>query len=143
MSNVRTSIRIAAPPERVWQVLTDFAAYPEWNSVISRVRADLRMDGAMKFRIKIEATPELRFAAKIVRFTPGRALAWRGGAPIVPALAWGQHYFEISPVDGGSELVHGEDFGGLLGLIMRGKNRDRVTRTYENFNMALKDRAED
>lgn len=142
MSNVRTSIRIAAPPERVWEILTDFADYPRWNSVISRVRADLRRDGAITFRIKIEATPELRFAAKIVRFTPGRELAWRGGAPVVPALAWGEHYFQVSPVEGGSELVHGEDFGGLLGLLLRGKNHARVTRTYDGFNQALKARAE-
>ncbi len=142
MSKVRTSLRIAAPPERVWAVLTDFADYPSWNSVISKVQADTRVGGAMQFRIQIEASPQLAFDAKFVRVVPGRELAWRGGAPLIPALAWGEHYFRLAPVDGGTQLTHGEDFGGLLALLMHGFIRDRVVRTYEGFNQALKARAE-
>lgn len=142
MSNIRTNLTIAAPPERVWAVLTDFAAYPQWNAVISRARAELREGGRIKFRIKIEASPELGFAARILRFTPNRELAWRGGAPLVPALAWGEHYFQLAPNGDGTEFTHGENFGGLLALLMRTPMRARVLRTYEGFNRALKARAE-
>ena len=142
MTQVQTSITIAASPERVWAVLTDFADYPRWNSVISRVRAELRKGGKIRFRIKIEAAPVLGFTAKIVRCEPGRALAWRGGAPLVPALAWGEHYFELTPVPDGTRFAHGERFGGLLRLLVRGEAHARVTRTYEAFNAALKARAE-
>ena len=34
--NLASTIGIDASPERVWQVLTDFAAYPEWNPFIVR-----------------------------------------------------------------------------------------------------------
>jgi hypothetical protein len=142
MTSVRTSLVVAAPPDRVWAVLTDFAAYPQWNAILSRVRAELREGGAIRFRIKIEATPELAFAARIVRCAPGRELAWRGGAPLVPALAWGEHYFRLEPAGDGTVLTHGEDFGGLLALVVRGPVHARVTRTYEAFNRALKARAE-
>ncbi len=142
MGNIRTTLTIAAPPERVWAVLTDFAAYPQWNSVISKARADLREGGKIRFRIKIEASPELGFTARILRCVPGRELAWRGGAPLVPALAWGHHYFELKPAGDGTEFTHGENFGGLLALIMRGGTLGRVIRTYEGFNRALKARAE-
>ena len=143
MSNIRTNLTFAAQPERVWAVLTDFAAYPQWNTVISKARAELREGGRITFRIKIEASPELGFAARILRFTPGRELAWRGGAPLVPALAWGEHYFQLTPVGDGTEFTHGENFGGLLALLMtRTTVRARVVRTYERFNRALKARAE-
>ena len=142
MSNIRTTLTVAAPPERVWAVLTDFAAYPQWNTVISKARADLREGGTIRFRIKIEASPKLGFSARILRCVPGRELAWRGGAPLVPALAWGHHYFELTPVGDGTEFTHGENFGGLLALIMHGTILARVTRTYEGFNRALKARAE-
>ena len=36
---LRTHIDIHASPERVWQVLTDFAAYPDWNPFITRASA--------------------------------------------------------------------------------------------------------
>lgn len=142
MTQVQTSIAIAAPPERVWTVLTDFADYARWNSVISRARAELHVGGKIRFRIKIEAVPELGFTAKIVRCEPARALAWRGGAPLVPALAWGEHYFELAPVPDGTRFTHGERFGGLLRLLIRGETHARITRTYEAFNAALKARAE-
>ena len=43
MKELRSEIEIEAPTERVWGVLTDFAAYPEWNPFIRRVsgRAEL------------------------------------------------------------------------------------------------------
>lgn len=142
MPSVLTSLKIAASPERVWSVLTDFAAYPQWNSIISQATADLRPGGTMRFRIQIVESPQLAFTAKFVRFVPQRELAWRGGAPLVPALAWGEHWFRITEAEDGCELTHGEQFGGLLALVIRGKNHERVTRTYDAFNRALKARAE-
>ncbi len=142
MPDVHTTLTIAAPPGRVWSVLTDFAAYPQWNAIISHVRADLRVGGAMRFRIRIDSAPELGFAARFVRVDAERELSWRGGAPLVPALAWGEHYFRLAAHEHGTHLTHGEHFGGLLALVMRGTTHARVTRTYDRFNHALKARAE-
>ena len=142
MTHVRTGLTIAAPPERVWAVLTDFAAYSQWNDVLTGVRGQLHVGGGIRFHITVEASPTLPIAARIVRCDPARELAWRGGAPLVPALAWGEHWFRLSPIAGGTELAHGEDFGGLLGLAVRGATHARITRTYEALNRALKARAE-
>jgi hypothetical protein len=142
MSNVRTSLTIAAPPARVWRVLTDFDAYPEWNTVIQRVRAEAHLGAPIRFAIKIEGLPPMPFAAKVSRCVEGRAFGWRGGAPLVPAVAWAEHYFLLEPSGDGTLVDHREDFHGALGLMMRGPMLDRVTRTYDGFNHALKARAE-
>ncbi len=34
MYQIETEIEIAASPERVWSILMDFSAYPEWNPFI-------------------------------------------------------------------------------------------------------------
>ena len=34
---LHTSIDIDATPERVWEILTDFAAYPQWNPFMPEV----------------------------------------------------------------------------------------------------------
>lgn len=142
MPDIVTKLSIAAPPSRVWSVLTDFDAYPTWNRVIPRMRGDLREGATVRLEIRIEKTPPLRFVAKLVRCVPERELAWRGGAPIVPRLAWGEHYFRLDPEGDGTLLTHGERFGGLLALIMSGPVYARTTRTYDALNAQIKARAE-
>lgn len=41
-----STIDIDASPQRVWQVLTDFAAYPDWNPFI--VRAEGRPEEGVR-----------------------------------------------------------------------------------------------
>ena len=43
MQVVTSSIEIAASPERVWQVLTDFASYPKWNPFILSLSGRLKV----------------------------------------------------------------------------------------------------
>jgi uncharacterized protein YndB with AHSA1/START domain len=38
-----SSIDIAAPAERVWEVLVDFAAFPAWNPSSPKRRADWKL----------------------------------------------------------------------------------------------------
>jgi uncharacterized protein YndB with AHSA1/START domain len=33
---LESEVEVQASPERVWEVLTDFAAYPDWNPFIVR-----------------------------------------------------------------------------------------------------------
>src|SRR2546426_2508439 len=37
MLELRTDIEIDAPVERVWEVLTDFDRFPDWNPFIRRI----------------------------------------------------------------------------------------------------------
>jgi len=40
MKEVFSEIEIQATADRVWQVLTDFARYPEWNPFIRRISGE-------------------------------------------------------------------------------------------------------
>ena len=51
MRELRSEIEIDAPPERVWAVVTDFAAYPEWNPFIRRISGELREGARLEVRI--------------------------------------------------------------------------------------------
>src|SRR6266571_1159629 len=42
MKEVSAEIEIEAPAERVWEVLTDFAKFPEWNPFIRQMSGEVR-----------------------------------------------------------------------------------------------------
>lgn len=138
--SVRTEIEIAAPPERVWEVVTDLASYADWNPVMRWMKGDARLDGTLRFRIDIGGLPPLVLSARVCAYTPLRELAWTGG----PAAVFnGMHYLRLAPVDGGRTLlVHGEDFRGAL---VRGTFRrfvlPRITQSYDEMNRAIATRA--
>ena len=42
MPSISATIDIVAPPDAVWEVLTDYARYPEWNPFIVEMSGDKR-----------------------------------------------------------------------------------------------------
>lgn len=47
----KSSIDIAAPPEAVLRVITDFGAYPEWTGEVKQARIDERDDAGRATRV--------------------------------------------------------------------------------------------
>jgi len=41
MNELHTEIGIQAPAERLWQILTDFATFPQWNPRIKRASGEV------------------------------------------------------------------------------------------------------
>ena len=52
MRLIRTETEIEAPPEAVWAVLTDFAAYPSWNPFITEAAGTLAVDEVLTLRLE-------------------------------------------------------------------------------------------
>jgi uncharacterized protein YndB with AHSA1/START domain len=48
MKQLHTQIEIDAPAKRVWELLTDFASYPQWNPFIRHISGRLTPGSASK-----------------------------------------------------------------------------------------------
>jgi Polyketide cyclase / dehydrase and lipid transport len=71
-------IDIHATPQRVWQLLTDFAAYPDWNPFITRSSGSARVEqeGPAALRIcRLAERLGIR-APSLYKHLPDKA-AWR------------------------------------------------------------------
>jgi hypothetical protein len=142
MVALRTEIDIAASAARVWDVLTDFAAYPEWNPFIRRIEGILAPRCRLLVRIQPPGGRAMTFRPTVLRVEPERELAWRGRT-LVPGLFDGEHHFRLEPRGGDSvRFVHGENFSGALVPLLRRTLETTTRQGFEAMNAALKTRAE-
>jgi hypothetical protein len=139
---LRTQVDIDATAERVWQVLTDFGAYPQWNPFMTQVSGTPTQGERLTIRMRPEGGRAMTFRPTVREAVAQRRLRWLGHL-LVPGIFDGEHCFTIEPRDeGGVRLVQQEDFRGVLvPLLSRSLDR-RTLPAFERMNQAIKQRAE-
>lgn len=99
MRRVGCETTLAAPRDRVWEVLTDFAAYPEWNPFLRRVRAEARVGSPLTAVGRLPTGISIAFTGQIEEWEPERRLAWRARPALLTAsLLEVVHSFELDEV---------------------------------------------
>ncbi|MFE7457552.1 SRPBCC family protein [Kitasatospora albolonga] len=141
MPTITTRIEIAAPPQRVWDVLTDFPGHQEWDPFFVRLEGTPRPGETLAVTIAPPGGKRMDFRPRVVELDAPHRLAWLGRL-LVPGIFDGRHSFELSALpDGGTLLRHSERFSGVLTPFGRGMLA-RTTAGFETFNDALKKRCE-
>ena len=137
-----SQIDIDAGPERVWQVLVDLAAYPEWNPFIVRAEGKLEEGSRLTLRMQPVGARGVTLRPTVLEATAGHRLRWLGRIA-VPGIFDAEHVFTIQAREGGgTRLVQSEEFRGLLVPLMA-RSLDRHTLpAFGAMNEALKQRAE-
>lgn len=138
MKQLTASIHIAATPEQVWQILTDFNRYPEWNPFIIFMKGEAAPGQTLRETVRQPDGKQLQFTSRIVIWNVGKHLAWDGylGAPF---LFKGRHEFILEEIASGTQLTQRETFTGLLLPFL---NIDTILPGYHQMNEALKTKAE-
>jgi uncharacterized protein YndB with AHSA1/START domain len=110
---------IGAPPDRVWELVSDVELMPAMSSELQSVEW---LDGAngpaagARFtgRSKHDAMGEWETTSQVVEFEPGRVFGWAVGDPASPSALW---RFRLESKDGGTELSEWMQMGpGRSGL---------------------------
>ncbi len=136
-----TGTVIDASAERVWQVLVDFQAYPEWNPFVRRLAGEVRQGARLEVTVQPAGRSEFSFRPTLVAVEARRELRWLGHV-VVPGLFDGEHGFTIeSLAPDRVRLRHREVMRGLLVPFLGGMLRD-TERGFHAMNRALKARAE-
>lgn len=134
-----TRIEIRSRPEVVWQLLTDLASYPEWNSTVDKVEGTIALGARIAVYAKL--APGKAFPVKVTVLEPPSRMVWTGGAPL-KVLFKGERTFSLTAK--GSDVVEfsmEEVFDGwLAGPI--GKTIPDLQPAFDEFAACLKARAE-
>jgi hypothetical protein len=142
MKELSTQIDIQASAERVWQILTDWSAYPEWNPYIRSLTGELQVGARLEVYLQASGARGMTFKPTVLIVEPNREFRWLGHL-LIPGLFDGEHVFTIEPLAaGGVRFVQREVFKGLL-VPLFAASLDRDTqRGFVEMNQALKARAE-
>jgi uncharacterized protein YndB with AHSA1/START domain len=100
----RATIELAATPERVWAVVSDFAGAARWRPDLESVRLDTSSGGTVRF---VETTPEGEIPFEVVSQDPPRRQVVRvidDGLPFGGTWTW-----ELVPLGGGTGVTLTED----------------------------------
>ena len=139
---VRTEIEINATPDRVWSILEEFAAYPEWNPFVRKIEGRPEVGTRLRVLLQAPGGRAMTFKPVVQAADESREFRWLGRLAL-PGLFSGEHRFRIEPTGDGRVRFHQEEtFRGLLVPLMA-RSLDRDTKAgFEAMNRALKERAE-
>ncbi len=138
---IRREIEIDAPPAAVWHVLTDTAAYPEWNPFVRQLKGELRTGATLDVRIAPPGALGMRFKPTVLAAETERELRWLGRF-LAPGIFDGEHSFTIEPLaDGRTRFVQAERFSGIL-VPAFARTLEKTQHGFEQMNAALKSKAE-
>jgi len=138
MKEYSATTTINAPPETIWAILTDAAAYPAFDPSCERIEGKIAV--GEKIRAFTKLSPGRAFPVKVTEIAPGERMTWSGGMPL--GLFKGVRTFTTTPApDGGVTFTVREVFSGPL-LALIGKSIPDMTEPFRQFAAGLKARAE-
>jgi hypothetical protein len=138
---LQAQIEIQAPKGKVWAILIDFAAYPQWNPFIKSISGEPRTGAKLDVHFQPPGAKGITLHPQILSAIPGQELKWQGHV-LASGIFHGEHHFLIQEKDPDRvTFAQGEAFRGVL-VPLIGKLLDKTEQGFEQMNEALKDRAE-
>ena len=142
MKELHSQIDIDASAELVWDILTDFASYPQWNPFIRRISGELKAGERLEVRLEPPDSRGITLRPTVLSAEPNRQLRWLGHL-FVPGLFDGEHSLAVQPLEENRvRFVQSEVFKGVLVPLLARSLDNNTLRGFEQMNGALKEQAE-
>jgi uncharacterized protein YndB with AHSA1/START domain len=131
----KREIDIAAPAEVVWEVLTGFDGWPQWNPEVKSMSWDGPLAPGSMFRWKAGPGTIVSTLEEVDR---PRYVRWRGRTMTIAAI----HEWRFQDRDGGTHVETNESFSGGLARLLRRTLQKQLDRALEEGLEHLKREAE-
>lgn len=142
MKEIKTEIIINASADKVWKVLTDFEAYPDWNPFITSVKGDVFEGSKFKVSMQSLGSKSMTFKPICISFVENVQFVWLGQLGM-KGIFDGKHIFELARIsDEKTKLIQREEFNGLLVPLFWKKLNVNTRWSFEMMNDKLKEKAE-
>lgn len=141
MIAIETDVRIGAPREHVWAVLTDYAGYARWNPYLVRVEGAARAGSELRVTsVPAPGAPAMTADVDVLAVAPF-TMRWEGGMPDRSRFR-GDHWWVLEADGDATRLRHFEHFTGTDAAGILEAHGARIRANFAIFNAALKAEAE-
>ena len=134
----QSSVTIHAPVEKVWNILTDTSAWPQWDPNCERIEGDGSIPGE-RIKVFTRLKPGVGFSVKVLEVTPNQQLVWGAGMPF--GLFKGERTFQLVSDGARTHFTTREVFSGPM-LKLIGRSIPDLSDAFDQFTAGLKRRAE-
>lgn len=142
LHEVRTEIDIAAPPEKVWAIISDIDAWQEWNPIINASKGVAAEGYTLSITmVGKDGVDGPKYFPTIKHFEEPKYFHWQAEM-ITSAIMTNDKVFELEAIPSGTRLVHKELFTGMMVPIFCNKFDENVPPMLNSMNQALKELAE-
>lgn len=122
---------IDAPPQVVWQILTDASQFARWNSTIVSLEGEIKLGATLKLRTTLD--PSRTFRLKVKEMIPTQGLTWGD--------AMGKRSYTLTAHDQQTLFSMTEKIGGLF-FPLFARKIPSFDESFEQFTTDLKKEAE-
>lgn len=139
---LRNDLAIAAPVDRVWEVITDLASYPEWNPFVVAARSSLVVGEPISMRVRVFPGFAQPQRETITRCVPRQRLCY--GVEGIPGGALRSERCHELRAAGPAHTEYRSTFEltGWLAPLVRSLLGARLERGFRENTRALGERAE-
>ena len=111
---VEASSIIAAPPSRVWEALTDFDSYSDWNPFTTQVKTDFEIGSPVELHVDMPTRSETVRTEWVNLIEPEQTICW-GMQMGHPVFLNANRWQILTPIKGNQTEYRTVDyFSGLL-----------------------------
>lgn len=100
MAKIETEIIIAAPYDRVRELLADTGLYPQWNPLFPRLNGEMKRGAQVEVAILLPEIKPFTLRVTLEEVHAGERLSWRYAYPLPGIFSWTYRY-DLEEIENG------------------------------------------
>jgi hypothetical protein len=135
-------VDVAAPPARVWEVITDLARYGEWNPFVVACRSTLAVGDPIEMSVRLVPWVTQPQREVVFAHEPGTRLCYGLDGGWLGAIV-SRRCHEVAPAGAGRTRYRSSfALSGWMAPVVRGLLGRRLAHGFHAMTAAIRDRAE-
>ena len=134
-------LAVNAPPETLWEVISDLPRYGEWNPFVRACRSTLKPGDPLKMEVQLGGTTRQE-QETVKSYDEGKGFAYGMVPPPLGALTSFRSHRIESAGNGKARYISHFELSGWLSPVVKAFVGSKLQAGFDGMSYAIRDRAE-